>query len=123
MGFQTIYPEDLPVAEQFRLFNAAESIVAVHGAGLAPLLYRHPQGRLRTLVEILPAGHMTDVFRSMAQQVDCNWIGVRVLIKPQYVRPAYALGQGFTRFSLDGFEADPAALERALDMAGVSEHP
>lgn len=114
-GFVTIYPEDLPVVQQFALFNAAETIVAVHGAGLAPLLYRHPDSPLRRLVEILPAGHMTDMFRMMAQQVGCEWIGVRGRLKPEYITPAYDLGRMFTAFSQDSFEADPVALERALD--------
>lgn len=113
-GFTTIYPEDLPVAQQFALFNAAETIVAVHGAGLGPLLYRHPDSPLQHLVEILPVGHMTDVFRMMAQQVGCDWIGIRGRIKPEYVKPAYDLGRFFTAYSLDGFEADPVALDRAL---------
>lgn len=120
LGFQTLYPEKLSVADQFRLFNTAEAVVAVHGAGLAPLLYRHPDSPLRKLVELLPVGHMTDVFRSMAQQVGCDWIGVRGRIKPQYIRPAYALGQNFTRFSLDGFEIDPVSLDRALAAIGIS---
>lgn len=113
-GYVTIYPEDLPVADQFRLFNTAERIVAVHGAGLAPLLYRHPRSPLRHLVEILPAGHMTDFFRLMAQQVGCSWIGLRGRLKPEYIRPAYASQGVFKRYSLDGFEVDPVSLERAL---------
>lgn len=116
-GFRTIYPEDLSVADQFRLFNTAETIVGVHGAGLAPLLYRHPGAALRRVVELLPCGHMTDVYRSMSQQVGCGWIGVRGRIKPEYIRPAYALGRPFTRYSLDSFEIDPVSLERALDMS------
>lgn len=113
-GFVTIYPEEHSVARQIGLFNSAETIVAVHGAGLAPLLYRHPDSPLRHLVEILPCGHMTDMFRMMAQQVDCGWIGVRGRIKPEYVAPAYDLERMFTAFSQDSFEVDPVSLERAL---------
>lgn len=114
-GHVTIYPEDLSAADQFRLFNTAESIVAVHGAGLAPLLYRHPDAPLRHLVEILPCGHMTDFFRLMAQQVGCHWTGVRGRLKPEYVRPAHDLtARIYRQHSLDGFEVDPVALERAL---------
>lgn len=117
LGYATIYPEDLPVADQFRLFNTAERIVAVHGAGLGPLLYRHPGSPLRQLVEILPVGHMTDFFRLMAQQVGCSWIGVRGRLKPEYIRPAYAREGVFKQYSLDGFEVDPVSLERALATA------
>lgn len=122
-GFRTIYPEDLSVPEQFALFNGAETIVAVHGAGLAPLLYRQPQARLRRLVELLPCGHMTDVYRGMSQQVGCAWIGVRGRIKPEYIRPAYVLDTPFTRYSLDNFEVDPASLDLALDMIADAPLP
>ncbi|WP_265501104.1 glycosyltransferase family 61 protein [Paracoccus beibuensis] len=115
-GFATVYPEDLSPADQFQLFNTAETIVAIHGAGLAPLLYRHPDAPLRHLVEILPCGHMTDFYRLMAQQVGCRWTGVRGRLKPEYVRPAYDLSAPIYRqHSLDSFEVDPVSLERALE--------
>ena len=115
-GFETIYPEDLDAATQMRLFRDAETIVAIHGAGLAPLLYRPEGGRLRHLVELMPCGHMTDVYRVMADQVGCGWIGVRGRIKPGYVRPAYALGTPFGKFSLDAFEIDLTSLDRAFAL-------
>lgn len=114
-GFVTIFPEDLSPTDQFALFNAAETIIAVHGAGIAPLLYRHPDAPLHHLVEILPAGHMTDFFRLMAQQVGCRWTGVRGRLKPKYIRPAYDLtAKIYRQHSLDSFEVDPVSLERAL---------
>lgn len=113
-GFETIYPETLSVADQFRLFRRAEEMVAIHGAGLAPLLYCDPGHVPRRLVEILPCGHMTDVYRAMAAQVGCRWVGVRGRIKPEYVRPAYTLEEPFKAYSLDAFEIDPASLEEAF---------
>lgn len=119
-GYVTIYAEDLSPADQMRLFREAEAMVAVHGAGLAPLLYVPPEGRLRQLVEILPVGHMTDVYRVMAGQVGIGWVGVRGRLKPAYIEPAYRLGRRFDAFSLDGFEVDVVALERALDFADAA---
>lgn len=120
LGFVTIYPEDLPVADQFRLFHEAEVIVAVHGAGLAPLLYLRPDSRLKQLIEIQPCGHMTDVYRVMADQLGLAWIGVRGRIKPEYVSPAYDFSKEFRAFSLDSFCLDIKALEQASMLA---EHP
>jgi capsular polysaccharide biosynthesis protein len=120
LGFVTIYPEDLAVADQFRLFHEAEVIVAVHGAALAPLLYRRPGSRLKQLIEILPCGHMTDVYRVMADQLGVAWIGVRGQIKPEYVSPAYDFSKEFKAFSLDSFRLDIKALEQASMLA---EHP
>ena len=42
-GFVTVYPEDLSLQDQLSLFMGAEDIVAIHGAGLAPILYRTPE--------------------------------------------------------------------------------
>ena len=111
-GFQTVYPETLPPADQMRLFHDAEEVVAVHGAGLAPMIYAPPGKRL---IEILPCGHMTNVFRVMAARVGWDWIGVRGRIKPEYVKPAYDLDSSFKAFSLDAFEVDPVSLDMAFD--------
>jgi capsular polysaccharide biosynthesis protein len=119
-GFVTLYPEDLSAADQFALFHQAETLLAIHGAALAPLLYRPPDSRLCQVIEILPCGHMTDVYRVMAQQAGCAWIGVRGRIKPDYVLPAYDLQAPFRAFSLDGFDVDIPALDRAFRLA---EHP
>lgn len=113
-GYVTVYPETLDAAGQFALFHNAEEIVAVHGAGIAPLLYRQPDSRLRRLIEILPCGHMTDVYRVMSAQTGSTCIGVRGLIKPKYVVPAYQMKTSFSRYSLDSFEVDPVALSRAV---------
>ncbi len=115
-GYTKVYPEDLGVADQFRLFERAEHIVAIHGAGLAPLLYRSGMSRLTGVIELFPCGHMTDNFRVMAHQVGCAWTGVRGKIKPEHVEPAYDLSRPFVKFSLQSFEVDVRALETALSM-------
>ena len=115
-GYTKIYPEDLSVADQFKLFEQAEHVVAIHGAGLAPMLYRSDASRLRGLIELFPCGHMTDNFRVMAHQVGCAWAGVRGKIKPEHVEPAYDLSKPFVEYSLQSFEVDLHALELALAL-------
>lgn len=119
-GFVTLYPEELDVARQFALFRKAEVIVAASGVGLAPLLYAQPGGALRQLVELTPVGLMTDVYRVMAGQVGCDWIGVRGRIKPEYIRKAYDFHAPMVAFSYDSFFVDIDALELAFDLAGIS---
>jgi capsular polysaccharide biosynthesis protein len=119
-GFETVYPEDLSPADQLRLFRCAEAIVAVHGAGLAPLLYCGSDAGPSHLLEILHAGHMTNVYRVMADQVGCAWIGVRGRLKPEYITPAYNFEAPFKTYSLDNFEVDIAALETAFDIAKMT---
>lgn len=38
-GFQTVYAEDFSYEEQIKLFNEAEYIVAIHGAGITNIIY------------------------------------------------------------------------------------
>lgn len=119
-GFVKVYPEDLSPGEQIALFRQAEQMVAVHGAGLAPLLYAQPGGRLQHLVEVLHAGHMTDVYRVMCQQIGVSWIGVRGALKPAYIRDAYDFDTLYTAHSFDNFRIDLTALETAFEMAGLT---
>lgn len=116
-GFHLVYAEDHTAADQIRLITQARRIVAIHGAGLAPLLYRAPDGPKAHLIELMPCGHMTDVYRVMAQQVGVDWIGVRGRIKPEYIAPAYAFTDGFSAFSLDPFHIDVHSLDAAFAMA------
>ncbi|MEE4211626.1 MAG: glycosyltransferase 61 family protein [Parvularcula sp.] len=117
-GFETVYAEDLSVADQFRMILQAEEIVAIHGAALAPLLYAGG-GNVpspRRIIELMPCGHMTEVYRVIATQAGSAWIGVQGRMKPSYIRPSYGVGRRFSRFSLDDFEIDPESLEIAFQM-------
>ncbi len=120
LGFEAIYPEDLSPAEQIDLFMNVEAMIAVHGAGMAPLLYRTPGRPRMTLIELFPCGHVTSVYRLMASQAGASWAGVRGKLKPEYIKPAYTLSKPFWQFSLDNFEVDPHSLLLALDMQGIS---
>lgn len=50
-GFATIYLEDFPIAEQIAAMQAADHVVAIHGAALAYLALKH---RTRSVIEIMP---------------------------------------------------------------------
>lgn len=118
-GFTKVYAEDFSVADQLRLFQDAEMIVAVHGAALAPLLYVPKDGHLKHLVELMPCGHMTNVYRIVCAHVNVSWIGVRGRLKPEYVHPAYDLTTPFKKYSLDSFEVDPQAIATAFNMQQI----
>lgn len=115
-GFTKVYPEELSVTDQFKLFEQAQQIVSIHGAALAPLLFRSRTSRLESLIELFPCGHMTDVYRVMCHQVGCKWIGVRGKIKPEHVGPAYDLTKPFLKYSLQSFEIDLQSLELAMEV-------
>jgi capsular polysaccharide biosynthesis protein len=115
--FSTIYPEELPIADQFAIYHGAKSVVAIHGAGVAPLLYRPESSGIQRLIELMPCGHITDVYRVMSDQVGCKWMAVRGHMKPEYVKPSYDLTAPFKKFSLDAFSIDVRSLELAFRMA------
>ena len=116
-GFQTVLPESLPPEDQFRLFLKAKEIVAITGAGLAPLLYTLPPERGPTrLIEVLPCFHMSTVYREMAHLVGLHYVGVRGRIRPEYVELAYDFDKSLQVFDEDSFHVDIASLERALSL-------
>ncbi|MEJ1341017.1 MAG: glycosyltransferase family 61 protein [Candidatus Sedimenticola sp. (ex Thyasira tokunagai)] len=113
LGYKKFYPEDYSLIEQIALLSYADNIVAVHGAGLGPLIIR---GALNdqpfSLVEIFSPAHMTDVFRVMTCQLGGKWIGVRGRIWPSLVKYAYM--DGIEKCSLNDFYLDLKSLKIAL---------
>lgn len=114
-GFKTLFLEDLSVPDQFRVFEHAVQIVAIHGAGFAPLLYRSLRPERGVVIELLPCGIMTDVFRVISGLAGCDWIGVRGKIKPSYIKDLYDLEAPFLSAANDDFEIDIASLDLAFE--------
>ncbi|MCX7396098.1 MAG: glycosyltransferase family 61 protein [Planctomycetales bacterium] len=87
-GFVTIYPERLPVLEQFRLLWHAETVIGVHGAGLAPLLLRSilPNRRPLQLIEIFGPGYVVSLYRHIVAAIGGQWVGVRGQISPEVIQ-------------------------------------
>lgn len=120
-GFSKVYTESLSVPEQFALFRQAEQVVAIHGAGLAPLQYRSPSKSGMQLIELSPPGIMTRWFGMMCEQVGGKYIAVRGRLKPEYVDGFYA-PEFSEKYCNDNFEVDPKSLEVALQMVGSIYH-
>jgi hypothetical protein len=117
-GFSKVYAEDLGVPEQFALLRQADEVVAIHGAGLAPLQYRSLSRRPIRLIELAPAGIVTRWFGIMCEQVGGKYIAVRGRLKPEYVEGLYA-SEPFEKYCDDNFHVDPKSLEVAFDMIGT----
>lgn len=69
LGFQRLYLEDYSVRHQRFLFQNAQQIVAIHGAGLANLASCAPG---TSLVEIFPPSYLGMGFRRIATVKDLN---------------------------------------------------
>jgi len=65
-GFVTVFPEELGVAEQARLFRDARLIVAPHGSGLTNLVFAEPGARVLELFP--PDWTMQSHYRVLAAQ-------------------------------------------------------
>lgn len=68
-GFEIVVLEDFSVKEQAQLFNAAEIIIAAHGASLTNVIFCDPQ-RPVTVIEIFQPGHINECYTSLTQQLN-----------------------------------------------------
>lgn len=114
---------ELSLIDQWRVVAGASQIVAIHGAGLTPLilnargLAREPGDRsgLR-IVELYGAGYFVDFNRRLAALVNAHWCGVRGRITPEIIRDLDDRGGGRIHQS-SSFRVDLEALELALDYS------
>lgn len=58
-GFGVLHLDQVPFAEQIRIFHQAETVVATHGAGLSNLVWSEAPCRV---VEIFPRNYILDCF-------------------------------------------------------------
>lgn len=70
LNFEKVQCEDLSFAEQSRLFNSAEAVVAPHGAGLTNLLFCRPSTKV---LEIFPFNHTPTHYWSMSQALGLDY--------------------------------------------------
>jgi hypothetical protein len=69
-GITVIYPQDLSLKEQIKVFASAELVIAPHGAGLANLVWGD---RLRRVVEIFPATYFNDCFARLSRLMEADY--------------------------------------------------
>lgn len=69
-GFKTVYLEDLSFKEQVSLFNNAVSVISVHGAGLANVLFCKSNTQV---VEIFPPNSNSSIYRNLANNISLKY--------------------------------------------------
>jgi len=116
-GYQKIYLEDYDILEQIAMVSLADSIVAIHGAALGPLILRVLfDTQPLKLVELFSPGHMTNVFRMVSQQIGGEWVGVRGKLWPAIIKQAYiCLPENVRKYSLVKFDVCLLSLEKAME--------
>jgi hypothetical protein len=115
-GFRKVYFEDIPIGEQWSWLRSATEIVAVHGAGMAALLFTHPGIKV---IELFHPGFVNDIYRNMTAALGGSWCGVTGRITKDTIQKLDYGGNPHA-VAMDSFEVDVATVERALDFLTIA---
>ena len=110
IGFERVWLEELPFAEQVALFQSAEAIVAPHGAGLSNIVFCAPDTKL---VELFLPDERLDYYQIISAHLGLNYaavIGDRVEIEPSVVQ----FGQASRVVPRFGMTVNPAQVLRCI---------
>jgi hypothetical protein len=118
-GFTRIFPEDLSVRDQLSMFRYADQIVAIHGAGMAPILWGDAARSLK-IIELFPPSYMTNVWRVIAEQKNWPWVGVRGKLWPAICKHIYANTRP-RKYSQKNFEVCMDSFASAFDSLELSQ--
>lgn len=114
-GFQRVYFEDYPIAQQWAFARHAKVIVALHGAALSSVLFALPGIRL---VEIFHPGFTVDFFRRLVHLAGGRWCGVTGKIPPDLVQRLDRNGKT-SSYLYASTELHPNTLHRALEWLSI----
>jgi len=123
-GFVTIYAEEHTLAEQMGFVLRAKEIVAIHGAALAPVLYRRAEHGPFRLIELFSPGHVVPLFRVLCEGLPLDYRAVRGIPDRRMAQDAFGARVDFSTFaqrhSLSPFAVDLDALTLALSDAPLA---
>ncbi len=116
-GYETVYMEDYSAAQKLGLAAQARQVVALHGAGMAPLIMSKG---LRSLVELLPPNYFDKYYPiCLAGRVDRH-----VMALQSYDERIQHLGwPTISAYKAAPFAMDLGLLEAALDEAEAQVRP
>ena len=129
-GFKRYYFEtgEFSIYEQWQIVSQAKEIVAIHGAGMSPLIFNingitREQGDLSGLrvIELYGAGYFVDWNRRLATVMNAHWCGVRGKITPQIVKDLDE-GKGGRVHESSPFRIDPNTLKLALKHSSSASY-
>lgn len=118
LGFKRIYPEDYSVLEQLSLFRYAHNVVAISGAGLAPILWGKSDEN-RKIVELFQPSNMTNVWRVVAEQKKWKWVGVRGKLWPSFCKHIYGEQKNPNKYAFKNFEVCLDSVASAIYSVGM----
>jgi capsular polysaccharide biosynthesis protein len=115
-GFQKVYFEDISIGTQWSWLRNAESVVAVHGAGMAALLFSRPGTKV---IELFHPGFVNDIYRNMIAALGGSWCGVTGKITQNTIRKLDYEGNPHA-VAMDSFEVDISTVLSALDFLHIA---
>ena len=127
-GFVEYFMEDLSASEQIAVILRATDIVAIHGAALAPLMFRNERHGPLRMIEIVPPGHVVPFFMNMVDEIPCAYRMVRGVPDTDLMADAFSNvdepSMSFTkRHSLRQFNLDPTSMRFAIDSLDSRNFP
>lgn len=111
LGFRVVRLEELPFAEQVRLFQTAEIVVAPHGAGLANVLFASPL----TVVELV-SRVVSPVYFFLSLALGHDYRYVYPVEMGDGPRPGPADGRRYSAMRDLDITVDPASVVAALRL-------
>lgn len=128
LGYREIFLEDHNVAEQIAILANASDIFAIHGAGLAPLMFRNAGHGPFRFIEVSTPGHIVPFFRDMVGSLACTYRMIRGVPDPAMSSDAFVnLDPPSLQFKKNHastpFRLDPASLHFALDSLNDAGFP
>jgi hypothetical protein len=124
-GFVEVFMEDHSPEDQIAMIVKATDIVAIHGAALAPLIFRRQRDADLRLIEIASPGHVVPFYRDMVQGLPVHYRMVRGVPDEKMARDAFrnvnSPSMKFTiKHSLRPFLVDPESLKVALEPSPLA---
>ena len=113
-GFEEVFPEDYDAIGQLKIFDRANLIVGIHGAGLAPLLLNRSKIYEKKMIGIMPAVQVTSGFRLLCYQSGIFWTGVRGRIDSRSANYLVSKAPPPLQISYQDFEVCIESLKMAL---------
>jgi capsular polysaccharide biosynthesis protein len=114
-GFKRVYFEDIPIGEQWSWLRNAKSVVAIHGAGMAGLLFSRPGVKV---VELFHPGFVNDIYRNMTAALAGSWCGVTGKITKDTIRKLDYTGNPHA-VAMDSSDVDISTVESALQFLNI----
>lgn len=114
-GFQKIYFEDIPLAQQWWIARNAKAVVGIHGAALSSLVFNRQKVKL---LELFHPGYVVNLYRRLTNVIGGTWCGVTGQMSSGIIRELDVKHKA-RKFALSPIRVDHGSLCRALEYLDI----